>query len=134
MDPSGELETVFRLSGNDVAEVVDVLCEAFRDYPVMRFVLGTDAVGYEQRRKKLVHYFVRRESYAARSCSGSVIDRVRMGPHSCPVRTDRRARRSWASCASRYGLSWGLRHEPDTTPSRRLVRRSSWKLRTSIST
>ena len=45
MDPSGELETVFRLSGNDVAEVVDVLCEAFRDYPVMRFVLGTDAVG-----------------------------------------------------------------------------------------
>ena len=58
MDPSGELETVFRLSGNDVAEVVEVLCEAFRDYPVMRFVLGTDAVGYEQRRKKLVHYFV----------------------------------------------------------------------------
>ena len=116
MDPSGELETVFRLSGNDVAEVVDVLCEAFRDYPVMRFVLGTDAVGYEQRRKKLVHYFVE-----ARVLRGEVL--LGIGH-----------RQSWASCASRYGLSWGLRHEPDTTPSRRLVRRSSWKLRTSIST
>ena len=52
------LETVFRLDGNDVPEVVDVLCEAFFDYPVMRFVLGADAVDYEPRLEVLVHYFV----------------------------------------------------------------------------
>ena len=58
MDPERELETVFRLSGNEAAQVVDVFCEAFFDYPVMRFVLGADAVDYEQRLKTLVHYFV----------------------------------------------------------------------------
>lgn len=52
------LETVFRLGENDVAEVVDVLCEAFFDYPVMRFVLGTDIEDYEQRLEALVHFFV----------------------------------------------------------------------------
>jgi len=52
------LETVFRLGENDVAEVVDVLCEAFFDYPVMRFVLGTDIEDYEQRLETLVHFFV----------------------------------------------------------------------------
>ena len=58
MDPARELETVFRLGGNDVTQVVDVLSEAFFDYPVMRFVLGADAVDYEHGLKTLVHYFV----------------------------------------------------------------------------
>ena len=58
MNPARVLEIVFRLSGNDAAQVVDVLSEAFFDYPVMRFVLGADAVDYEQRVRTLVHYFV----------------------------------------------------------------------------
>ena len=41
------LGTVFRLVRDDVAEVVDVLCEAFLDYPVMHFVLGADTADYE---------------------------------------------------------------------------------------
>ena len=52
------LQTVFRLGESDVAEVVDVLCEAFADYPVMRFVLGADAAGYERRLEALIHFFV----------------------------------------------------------------------------
>ncbi|MGQ0814102.1 MAG: GNAT family N-acetyltransferase [Gemmatimonadota bacterium] len=45
------------LSSHDAADVVDVLCEAFRGYPVMRFVLGTDA-DYDERLRKLVGLFV----------------------------------------------------------------------------
>jgi len=56
------LETVFRLGEDDVAEVVDVLCEAFFDYPVMCFVLDgdtdADIEDYEQRLKTLIHFFV----------------------------------------------------------------------------
>ena len=52
------LQTVFRLGERDVAEVVDVLCEAFADYPVMRFVLGADVADYERRLEALIHFFV----------------------------------------------------------------------------
>lgn len=41
-----------------VQEVVDVLHEAFFDYPVMRFVLGTGAPDYEGRLRTLVRFFV----------------------------------------------------------------------------
>ena len=52
------LETVYRLGADDVAGVAGVLCEAFFDYPVMRFVLGADAGDYRQRLETLVRYFV----------------------------------------------------------------------------
>lgn len=41
----------------DVPEVVSVLCEAFFDYPVMRFVLG-DGPRYVERLETLVRFFV----------------------------------------------------------------------------
>lgn len=41
------------------SEAVDVLCEAFSDYPVMRYVVGTDGEGsYEQRLRRLLAFFV----------------------------------------------------------------------------
>jgi GNAT superfamily N-acetyltransferase len=46
------------LRSNDVPEVVGVLCDAFRDYPVMRYVLG-DAPDYEARLETLIGFFVR---------------------------------------------------------------------------
>ena len=42
----------------DPDEVVDVLSEAFRDYPVMRFVLGRDRADYERDLRTLVGFFV----------------------------------------------------------------------------
>jgi len=45
------------LGANDVAEVVSVLSESFFDYPVMRFVLGTDG-DYSARLETLIAFFV----------------------------------------------------------------------------
>jgi len=39
------------------AEVVDVLCEAFHGYPVMRYVLGS-VEGYDTRLRTLIDFFV----------------------------------------------------------------------------
>lgn len=44
------------LTADDVPAVIDVLCDAFVDYPVMRFVLGDD--DYERRLPRLVRFFV----------------------------------------------------------------------------
>jgi hypothetical protein len=43
---------------DDPEEVVDVLTEAFRDYPVMRFVLGPERDDYAGDLRKLVRFFV----------------------------------------------------------------------------
>lgn len=48
---------VFRISLRDAAAVTDVLVESFRDYPVMRFVLGT-APDYDARLLRLIGMFV----------------------------------------------------------------------------
>ena len=102
------LETVFRLSGNDVAEVVDVLCEAFFDYPVMRFVLDADAVDYEQRLKILVHFFVEARVLRGevllgighrRSFDGAALVSRPSGPPSPPELSDLRER-VWAELGS----------------------------------
>ena len=45
------------LAPTAVAEVVDVLCDSFHDYPVMRFVLGASE-DYGARLKTLVNLFV----------------------------------------------------------------------------
>lgn len=45
------------LGPGDAPEVVTVLCESFRDYPVMRFVLEEDG-RYRERLRKLVTFFV----------------------------------------------------------------------------
>lgn len=46
------------LNESDVAEAVDVLCEAFVDYPVMRFVLGSRTLDYEDALRELIRFFV----------------------------------------------------------------------------
>jgi len=53
-----EGRTVVRLDGDASPLVVEVLCEAFHDYPVMRFVLGGDSSDYRRRLGLLVGFFV----------------------------------------------------------------------------
>ena len=44
------------VAADDVEGALDVLCDAFHDYPVMRFVLGTERE-YEQRLRTLIRMF-----------------------------------------------------------------------------
>ncbi len=48
---------VVNLNKENAEEVVEVLCEAFYDYPVMRYVLG-DKEYYDNRLRKIVSFFV----------------------------------------------------------------------------
>ena len=48
---------VKRITGAEVHEAVSVLCDAFQDYPVMRFVLGSEG-NYVRRLYTLVGFFV----------------------------------------------------------------------------
>jgi ribosomal protein S18 acetylase RimI-like enzyme len=43
---------------DDPDEVVDVFCEAFRDYPVMRFTLGPGRSDFERDLRTLIGFFV----------------------------------------------------------------------------
>jgi GNAT superfamily N-acetyltransferase len=49
--------SILRLGVDDVPEIVDVLCESFYDYPVMRFVLGPETDGYSAKLRILLHFF-----------------------------------------------------------------------------
>jgi GNAT superfamily N-acetyltransferase len=51
-------EAVRALSRSDSGAIIEVMAEAFCDYPVMRFVLGADAPAFEQRLVTLVKMFV----------------------------------------------------------------------------
>ncbi|MFW6201136.1 MAG: hypothetical protein ACOC8B_01040, partial [Gemmatimonadota bacterium] len=49
------------LGADDVPDVVDVLCDAFEDYPVMRYVLDSPDEPderYRRRLRTLIHFFV----------------------------------------------------------------------------
>jgi GNAT superfamily N-acetyltransferase len=46
-----------RIGGDGEWEALDVLCESFRDYPVMRYVLGTTP-DYERRLEVLLGFFL----------------------------------------------------------------------------
>ena len=48
---------VVTLSREDAPEIIDVFCESFRDYPVMRYVLGSGGIS-EGRLRTLVGLFV----------------------------------------------------------------------------
>jgi len=65
--------SIARLQRGDVPDVVDVLSEAFFDYPVMRFVLGPRH-DYDERLPQLVELFV-----AARVVRGDAMFGVRDG-------------------------------------------------------
>lgn len=56
---------VRRLSPGDAPAVADVFCDAFRDYPVMRWVVGAAGDAYEARLRTLIGLFV-----AARALRG----------------------------------------------------------------
>lgn len=60
---SPDSEDVLRLREKDVAEVVNVLCEAFADYPVMQFVLGPRRGRYSEHLQLLIHFFVTARVY-----------------------------------------------------------------------
>jgi ribosomal protein S18 acetylase RimI-like enzyme len=49
--------TVERLTEADRERVIDVLAAAFRDYPVMRFVLSDAAAAYDQRLRELIGFY-----------------------------------------------------------------------------
>ena len=55
---------IVRFAPEDVPRVVDALCDAFREYPVMRFVIG-ECEDHAARLRTLIHFFV-----AARSLRG----------------------------------------------------------------
>ncbi len=46
-----------RLPPDRADEAVDVLCDAFVDYPVMRFVIGEAGNAYAQHLRTLIHFF-----------------------------------------------------------------------------
>ena len=54
---SQETPRIVRLSQEHFDDVVDTLCAAFHDYPVMRYVLKDAGVEYDARLKQLVAYF-----------------------------------------------------------------------------
>lgn len=60
--------SVTRRGRADVKEVTDVLCDAFFDYPVMRYVLGSRVPEYERRLENLIRFFV-----MARVCRDEMI-------------------------------------------------------------
>ena len=48
---------IFRMNKKNVPEIVDVLCDSFFDYPVMRFVIDSE-VNYSHRLRTLINFFV----------------------------------------------------------------------------
>ena len=49
---------VQRLAADAADEILDVLCDSFRDYPVMRFVLGDRGDDYDSDLRVLIRLFV----------------------------------------------------------------------------
>lgn len=52
------MPTAEPLSPDRAEDAVSVLCDAFHDYPVMRFVLGSEAPDYDARLRRLIGFFV----------------------------------------------------------------------------
>jgi GNAT superfamily N-acetyltransferase len=61
MDPRPS-RLVTRLSSAQTEDAVTVLCDAFRDYPVMRYVLGPSG-DYDRRLRTLIGFFVSARVY-----------------------------------------------------------------------
>lgn len=49
---------VRRLSEAQVSHAVDIFCDAFHDYPVLRYVIGQAADDYDRRLHTLINFFV----------------------------------------------------------------------------
>jgi GNAT superfamily N-acetyltransferase len=61
MNPSSYMQ-VTRLPAAQTEDAVTVLCDAFRDYPVMRYVLGSSG-DYDRRLRTLIGFFVSARVY-----------------------------------------------------------------------
>jgi ribosomal protein S18 acetylase RimI-like enzyme len=68
------VEGICQLDGSDIADIVDVLCESFHDYPVMRFVLGDGTPDYDAQLRTLIAFFT-----AARTLRGEPMIGIRSG-------------------------------------------------------
>ena len=59
MTPKGiDQPTVFEVGADRAGEVTHVLCEAFHNYPVMRYIVGADVEAYDDKLHALVDFFV----------------------------------------------------------------------------
>ena len=81
--------TVTRLTAGDLGEIVSVLTDAFRDYPVMRYTLGVRQP-YEARLPRLVELFVSSRAFrdepmfGVRDPSGALIGAAVMTSPAAP--------------------------------------------------
>jgi GNAT superfamily N-acetyltransferase len=73
---------VVSLSVSDAPRVIDTLCDAFRDYPVMRYVLGDRDPDYPGRLETLIRFFV-----TARVLRGEPMFGIRVGERLSAVAT-----------------------------------------------
>jgi hypothetical protein len=55
--------SVRALSGSEAPVVTEILCEAFRDYPVMRWVLAGSGSDYDRKLSRMIGYFVAARVY-----------------------------------------------------------------------
>lgn len=58
MSSSHDLPPIERIGASGLSEVVAVHCDAFRDYPAMRFVLGVGDGDYDERLRVLIGLFI----------------------------------------------------------------------------
>ncbi len=93
------------LTPDDADAIRDVFCDAFGDYPVMRFVLG-DAPGYPERLRRLIGFFVaarlvREEPlYGIRDGSGTLLGAAILswtGPQDPSPALERLREETWAA-------------------------------------
>lgn len=59
-DPRSPIDTAdpIRVPPERIAETVDALCEAFHDYPVMRYGVGEAGAEYDRFLREMIHVFV----------------------------------------------------------------------------
>jgi ribosomal protein S18 acetylase RimI-like enzyme len=58
LPPNAESRAPFLVDQTRHAEVTRVLCDAFHDYPVMRYVVGSQGTAYDEHLKAMIGYFV----------------------------------------------------------------------------
>jgi GNAT superfamily N-acetyltransferase len=69
--------TVIAVRPDRHRDAVTVLCDAFEDYPVMRYVLGS-AAGYPHRLRALIGFFVKARAYREEPVLGAIDARGRL--------------------------------------------------------
>lgn len=57
LDQNSNKMTVQNLSKSDREELVNMFCDAFRTYPVMRYIIGKDDVEYEIKLQNLIGFY-----------------------------------------------------------------------------